>query len=247
MTVLTSLTYKPTQHYLGARKTVQIIAEMPSDQRAELEDAVWQRVLTGALDICWPDIKPDKKTGRNGCFKFSIKQDGTTYGCALRMSRMVWLLTKVKTDDDLHALLSALVVGHDCNNGMCCNPAHMQLYSQKRNLEYMSECGRSFYQLHPEQHRGELNPHSKITTTEVLAIRRACPGHSTATERKALAEKFNLSESMIGRIIYRQSWKSRSYSQYVRLISREARSWRKSYWQSSRLWACLGMGKRPDA
>ena len=54
------------------------------------------------------------------------------------------------------------IVQHLCNNRLCCEPTHLRNGSQKENLQYMSECGRSLI--------GTRNPISKLTDEIIIWI-----------------------------------------------------------------------------
>jgi hypothetical protein len=103
---------------------------------------------------------------------------------------------------ELHfgALPKGVFVCHHCDNPPCCNPKHLFIGSHSDNLKDMASKGRGRknYDIN-----GESNPAAKLTTPQVLEIRRLA---DEKTPRKQLAKQFNVSLPLIEKIISRSVW-----------------------------------------
>ena len=83
--------------------------------------------------------------------------------------------------------INGLVVRHRCDNSRCLNPEHLELGTQADNMEDMWK-------------RTREGPHKK----HYAAIRSEYVRGSKECGQKALAKKFNTSQTHIGRIINRK-------------------------------------------
>lgn len=134
---------------------------------------------------CWnwtACISPD------GYGKFFTGSDKTV----ISPHRIAYILTKGAIHDGLQ-------VQHTCNNPICCNPHHLELGDQYKNMQYMVKCNRQNIP------RGEHNPAAKLTDDKIRKI------HKVHKERPALkqwqiAEIFNISQSQIHCILSGKNW-----------------------------------------
>lgn len=104
--------------------------------------------------------------------------------------RFSWELYFGAIPKDLHVL-------HKCDNRACVNPDHLFLGTQKDNINDMVEKNR--------QAKGENHGESKLTEKQVLKIRELY-SRDDISQRK-LAKKFKITQTMIGYIVNKQSWK----------------------------------------
>jgi len=79
-----------------------------------------------------------------------------------------------------------LNVLHKCNNPPCCNPNHLYVGDQSRNMQDRIDAGNFLY--------GECHHNSKISNETVVLIKNDSGTH------KQLAEKYGCSASQIGNI-----------------------------------------------
>jgi hypothetical protein len=99
------------------------------------------------------------------------------------------------------AIPDGMLVRHKCDNPSCCNPAHLELGTDKDNYSDMVSRGRRV----PGRPKGEKNCKAKLSEEEVKQIRLMykAGGESTNT----LARKFNVTQALISQIVLRKIWK----------------------------------------
>jgi predicted DNA-binding protein (UPF0251 family) len=118
--------------------------------------------------------------------------------------RVAWMLTNGDIPDGAW-------VCHRCDNGACCNPAHLFLGSPLTNSIDMHKKGRAprgerhWSKLHPEMRlRGMRNGNSRITDDDVRAIRRL---HATRTLSQAnIASQFGVKQHVVWSIVNHRTW-----------------------------------------
>ncbi len=88
-----------------------------------------------------------------------------------------------------------MCVCHTCDNRGCVNPEHLFLGTQGDNMQDMVRKGRF------DPRVGELNKLAKLTEAQVLAIR------ASSETNVALAPRYGVNESAIGKIRRRDTWK----------------------------------------
>lgn len=86
-----------------------------------------------------------------------------------------------------------LIVRHSCDNRRCINPEHLLVGTIADNQRDMVERGR--------QRKNETHQCAKLTNADVLAIRRS------GERRQILARRYKVTESNIGHIRARRSWR----------------------------------------
>lgn len=91
----------------------------------------------------------------------------------------------------------SLCVLHTCDNRKCVNPSHLFLGTKKDNTQDMVKKNRRF----SPNSVGSSNGHSKLTEQEVLQIRSL-----SNTDRKKLAQQFNIHLAQVYKIINRKQW-----------------------------------------
>ena len=107
-----------------------------------------------------------------------------------------------------------MYVCHKCDNRECTNPDHLFLGTSKENFEDMISKGRQAkgdshaMRIHPEiVRKGEQVSTHKLTSDDVIGIRRICVNHSDSVGVSALARKYGIGKSAISKIVRRVSWK----------------------------------------
>jgi hypothetical protein len=100
--------------------------------KGTLEERFWSRVDKRGPDECWPWIG-----AQNGNGYGRIKVDGILW-VAHRVAYALATKKWPKSDLTYHGK----VVMHRCDNPACCNPAHLQIGTQRRNVMDMVRKGR---------------------------------------------------------------------------------------------------------
>ena len=90
------------------------------------------------------------------------------------------------------------VLLHTCDTPLCCNPEHLTVGTQRDNLQDMRNKGRG---VNPPHVPGEKCGMSKLTDTKVKEIR------SSGLTQRQLATIYGVSQSTIGKILRRETWR----------------------------------------
>ena len=91
------------------------------------------------------------------------------------------------------------LVCHSCDVGLCVNPDHLWLGTQRDNIQDMLHKKRGVYR----PLRGAANPNAKLSDDLVMAIRKEyAAGGIRQTD---LAAKYGIGQSQVSRIIRRES------------------------------------------
>lgn len=104
--------------------------------------------------------------------------------------RIAWLLTHGEISNGLY-------VCHHCDNGLCVNPTHLFLGTQKDNMLDASKKGRIA--------RGERAAGSKSNASDVMEIRLAY--HLGLANQRELGLRYGLARTTISAIVINRSWK----------------------------------------
>ncbi len=92
---------------------------------------------------------------------------------------------------------SGLCVCHDCDNPRCVRASHLFLGTHTDNIADRDQKGRTA--------KGEAHHFAKLTTKDVRRIRKLAA--SSQRSRRELAKEYNMSQSAIGRVVGRVTWK----------------------------------------
>lgn len=107
--------------------------------------------------------------------------------------RIAWELTN-------GPIPKGLICRHRCDNPPCCNPAHLEIGTYHDNNMDMLKRERN----HPR--KGEQHGQAKLNKRQVTEIRRLYA--SGGTSQRKIARMFNVSQSLIGRIVRSEYWQS---------------------------------------
>lgn len=152
----------------------------------------WAQVRIGEPAACWPW---KGKTNNSGYGTFSL--NGELRGAhewAFRLGKC-WPLAKLK-----HCAL------HDCDNRICCNPAHIFDGTKANNSTDAWSKGRNFYQKYPEMRpRGTRHANAKLSGAEVVEIRTAYARRNV--QQYKLAKKYGVSQRVISLVVRGESYR----------------------------------------
>jgi len=142
----------------------------------------WAKVTVRDADECW---LWGNSTMNSGYGNFWSPSHGRPVG-ARQMSFMI----------EVGAIPEGLCVLHNCDNKLCCNPAHLRLGTKKENTADMFKRGRN-----PDL-KGEKN-HSKLTDEKVMDLRRRW---ADGESQYSLGRAFGINPSTAYRIASGQRW-----------------------------------------
>ena len=147
----------------------------------ETRERFWSKVSVGRRCDCWIWMGAKHPTGYGN---FGI--GGNTH----KAHRVAWELA-------VGSAPAGMCVLHLCDNPSCVNPAHLFLGTHADNMRDMAAKGRAS--------RGKDHGERKATRELALNIRAQYSGKRGDIRR--IAEKVNLSEAHVGRIVRNQCWK----------------------------------------
>lgn len=93
------------------------------------------------------------------------------------------------------------VIRHKCDNSWCCNVEHLEIGTQKDNVQDMINRGRDTYHNPKLSSRGEKNYHNKLTEKEVIDIYKSNLGY------RKLSKLYKVSSTNIRNIKKKLQWK----------------------------------------
>lgn len=143
------------------------------------KERFWEKVHK--TKDCWLWIASLETSGY-GYFKLN--------GKSCRAHRVVWEWTYGPIPD-------GMCVCHRCDNPICVRPSHLFVGTVADNIRDAVAKGR--------QAKGERSGRSKLTTHEVLEIRREY-GRGDGTHR-SLAKKYGISKTHVGALARCESWR----------------------------------------
>jgi len=150
-------------------------------KNAPLEDRFWMRV-----------------TPRAGCWEWGGSTNGR-YGVIGSRYR-VHYAHRISYELHFGPVPDGLQVLHRCDNPPCVNPAHLWLGTRSDNMLDASRKGRL-----PRDNKGERNPGAVIDSATATAIR---DGYATGVSQVALAQRYGISRTQVGRIVRREAWQA---------------------------------------
>lgn len=136
----------------------------------------------------------------DGCWNWVGMVDDGGYGRfnGKYVHRIAYVLSKGQIDDQQ--------VQHICNNPLCCNPDHLELGDQLKNMQYRSMCGRC-------NQKGEHNSNSIFTEDQVRDIhklynkqRELHPEYKQCRITELIAKRFRVSSTAIYQIVEGKNW-----------------------------------------
>ena len=142
----------------------------------------WRRVRKTDEDRCWE--ASHKYLG----IRLVVRGVGKI---SITAHRLAYILAYGSIPDGLWVL-------HTCDNPRCCRPDHLFLGTQLDNMRDMQVKGRGRYA------RGEKQGHSKLTTVQVVEIRRRYSLGGTSQQQ--LATEYGVSRAAVWEVIHGTTW-----------------------------------------
>lgn len=148
-----------------------------------IENRFWPKTSIQGPNECWPWLS-SKRQGY-GRFRFKNK--------LWQAHRIAWILINGPITDNL-------CICHHCDNRSCVNPAHLFSGTHKENTVDAAQKGRH----KNPQFRGSKNAMSKLSTKDVIEIRRR---HANGETQRSIAADFSVNYKAISKICRRQRWR----------------------------------------
>lgn len=146
--------------------------------------------------------KVSKAPHPKGCWEWTANRHYKGYGLfgfgrkTHKTHRVAYRLTKGEIPDGIQ-------VCHHCDNPPCVNPEHLFLGTNKQNSDDMMAKGRN------KPLKGEANKGGgKLTWENVREIRAL---RATGLSQQSIADKFAVSQPMIGLIVRGEKWKEEDH------------------------------------
>lgn len=174
-------------------KNIDQVENILEENNIEIKDLeifyrFWSKVdIKDNVKDCWNWIV---STNRKGYGIFSHDKEQLSH-------RIAYILTKGSISDNLQ-------VQHFCNNSLCCNPYHLELGNQSKNMQYMIKCKRQRYVGTPILTEDQVREIHKIYNEQ----RRLHPEFRRRLRKikEPITKKFGISMSHITGIISGDRW-----------------------------------------
>jgi len=117
-----------------------------------LEPRIWAKIDRGAENACWPWL--GSRSG-SGLGYGQVWVNGKNQ----RVTRQLWAMQFGK-------IPAGYLVLHNCDNSICCNPAHLRLGTHQDNMDDMASKGRRVTfagKSHTLETRAKMSASKKIT------------------------------------------------------------------------------------
>lgn len=142
----------------------------------------------------------------NGCHLWSGSLGRGGYG-KVKVKNRTWSTHRFAWFCNFGEIPTGMQINHACDNRRCCNPSHLELGTQKQNIQdalnrgRMATGDRQGLRLHPESRPfGERNGSAKLTVGEVLKIRKSKAAY------RIIAERFNIKPVTVSLIRRKLTW-----------------------------------------
>lgn len=146
--------------------------------RKSIQERFWAKVDRSGDCWIWMGCR-NGTTQQHGYGRFNIG------GHIFHAHRVAWEFTNGPVTDGMRVL-------HKCDNPPCVNPAHLFLGTQTDNMQDCATKDRTT--------RGSRNIHAKLTSDDVMAIRR------DSRPQTEIAVSYNVHPSLICKIRRRKCW-----------------------------------------
>jgi hypothetical protein len=139
------------------------------------------------------------KNDTTGCINWSGSKDKNGYGLFSNGQGNDARVHRIAYRIAFGEIPEGKIVRHKCDNPCCCNIDHLELGDVKTNNQDRVKRGRS--------NNGENNGQAKITSVEILFIRRSKASNDW------LSYIFGISATQIGRIRRNEQWQNIAHNQ----------------------------------
>lgn len=145
------------------------------------------------------------KTDKNGCHICTSHvcsgKEGYKY-LIIRINGKKRYYNRVQWAEIYGEIPKGMVIRHKCDNPSCININHLEIGTQKDNIQDCIKRGRWGYPVsHASKHKGIKHPKCKLTEEQVLEI------YSDSRKNTIMAKKYNINQATISKIKKGKSWK----------------------------------------
>lgn len=153
----------------------------------------WDRVdVVHDADSCWNWIAGVRNAEGRGSLRWNGKTEAAY--------RVAWMLTAGPIPD-------GMFVCHACDNPRCVRPSHLFLGTAADNSRDMATKGRAHVSDGSQVPRGDANPLTRISDTDVLRVRTR---YAQGVSQAQLVRETGISQSQMSRILRGQSRRKRT-------------------------------------
>lgn len=145
--------------------------------------------------------KVDISKNKNDCWNWMGARKPKGYG-NVRIDKKYMLSHRVAFALANGQIPKGFMVCHVCDNPSCCNPSHLMLGTCKSNAADMLIKNRQKDIIYAA--RGEKNGNSKLTSSDVVKIRRLYERGAKLTD---IADMHKVSPQAIGSIVRMETWR----------------------------------------
>lgn len=142
------------------------------------------------------------------CWNWTKSVDSSGYGQVKHLGKIL-KAHRISYEVHVGKIPDGLCVLHKCDNPSCVNPNHLRVGTKLDNTRDMISKGRARFKEGTgaiDPLRGEDNPGSVLTESQVAYIRRVYIARHPQFGQCALARKFSVSQGTIHRVVYRKCW-----------------------------------------
>ncbi len=154
---------------------------------SSMADRFWAKVERGSSAQCW-EWQSTRSNKGYGKFEFNGRQIGS--------HRVAWAISQGISPDDIP---EGVMILHNCDNRLCCNPSHIFSGSHADNMADMAAKGRGKGK--PPIHKGERHHAVKLSEDQVRMVR------SSPLSAPKLAPLLGVSEWAIYDIRSNRTWR----------------------------------------
>jgi hypothetical protein len=135
-------------------------------------------------------------TIKNGCWEFRSELNKQTYPSLEVGKRKIRNIHRISYEIHKGEIPKGMVVRHLCHNSRCCRPSHLEIGTQKQNIQDSV--------VEDRQAKGSKNGNSKLQENHVIEIKKMMKLGFSNLE---ISEKFNVSSVQINNIRRGKQWK----------------------------------------
>ena len=167
-----------------------------------IERALFNGVSVDPITRCWNWTRGKFSNGRGAIYVSHTRRNSLAHRVAYEIYK--------------GPILPGLMVCHTCDNGICCNPAHLWLGTAADNMADMLAKGRQkkptrppFVYVRKGYRSGEAHHSTTLTAADVCAIR------ADTRSGRQIAKSYGISPSSVSMIRAGKRWKQSNKGEVI--------------------------------